>query len=212
MGKMTKGHPVARAMRSGMSMGAAWAAYGARRGNGRKRHSRNPLIATLSNPLPNIGALVGKIPVVGKPLGAAVTKDNLKKGVTVGATIGGAVLLPTYIVSKGYVDASWGAGYKSLIATGLAGVGVASIGNLVMKGSLPLGLASAAGAVVLQLILTKGKEYLGLGDFLTEAKGRLGQVPAGLIGDFMTVKKPFAALPGGGLGGLASGQKFSNVF
>ena len=215
MSRLTKSHPVARAMRSGLSMKQAWAQYrgggGVRRRNGRRRSS-NPLIATLSNPLGGIGAILGKVPVVGKSIAASVSKENLKKGVTVGVTIGGAVLLPTYLVEKSYIDPTWQAGWKSLVATGLAGVGIASLGGLVMKGSVPLGLASAAGAVVLQLILTKGKEFLGLGDFLTQANGRLGQVPAGLIGDFMTVKRPFAALPGGGLGGLASGQKFSSVF
>ena len=181
MSRLTKSHPVARAMRSGMSMKQAWASYrgghAVRRNGGRRRRSRNPLIATLSNP--NIGGLLGKIPVIGKPLAGAVTKQNLKSGAAVGATLAGGFLIPTYLVEKSYIPAGFQSGWMALAATGVAGVGTALLVSKAMPGTLPVGLAAAVGGVVLQFALTTGQKWLGLGDFLTEAKGRLGQLPPG---------------------------------
>lgn len=214
MSRLTKSHPVARAMRSGMSMKQAWSAYrgghAVRRNGGRRRRSRNPLIATLSNPFGgSIGAALGKIPVIGKPLASAASKQNLKSGLAVGAVLSGGFLAPTYLSGKGYIPAGFQSGWMSVAGTVGAGVVTALVVSKVMPGTLPVGLAAAVGGGVLQLMLTKGQAFLGLGDFLTESRGRLGQLPAGLIGDFMTVKKPFAALPQSGLG---AGQRFSNVF
>lgn len=219
--KLTKSHPVARAMRAGKSMKAAWAAYKhgrnpARRRNGhRRRHHRNPLLATLSNPLPNIGALVRKVPVIGPRIAGAVSTDNVKKGVAVGITIGGAMLLPTVIANKGWIGAERLTGLQGIGITVLAGVAVAAGVSMAIPSAAPVALASAVGAGVLQAILTYGRSYLGLGqvpaglinggvgDFLTLARG-------GGMGAFMTVKKPFQALPSGQ--GLGSGQRFSKVY
>jgi hypothetical protein len=181
----------------------------------RSRRSGNPLIATLANP--NISGLVNKIPVIGKPLGRAVTKDNLKKGVAVGATIGGAFLLPNLLASKGFIDSSRLAGAQGIAITVGAGVAVAALAGMASPAAAPVALASAVGAGVLQAILTYGKSALGLGqvpagiiqggavgDFLTLGKGKMNG-----MGDFFTTTKPFAALPGGG---LASGQRFSKAY
>lgn len=183
-------------------------------GHKRRRHGRrrNPLIATLSNP--NIAGALGKIPVVGKPLARAASGENVKKGIAVGATIGGAFLLPTLAANKGYIAPARLEGWQGIAVTVGTGVAVAAAAGMVSPSSAPVALASAVGAGVLQAILVYGKSALGL-----------GQVPAGIIqggavgdfltlgkkgmGDFFTTTKPFAALPQGGLG---SGQRFSKVY
>lgn len=227
--KMRKGSAFARALkRSHGNLARAWSMVrsgggGKRRKNGRRRsrgrRSRNPLIATLSNPLPNVGNLVRKIPVVGPRLAGAVSPDNVKKGAAVGATIGVAFLAPIALAKKGYISSEYTMGWKGLVATGLAGVAAASGIGMLSPSSAPAALGAALGAVVLQVILEQSKSYLGISG--------MGQVPAGIIqgggavgdfltlgkkngmGDFFTTTRPFAALPGGG---LASGQRFSKAF
>lgn len=198
--KLTKSHPVARALRAGKSMKAAWAAYrgggGSRRRRGRR--SRNPLIATLRNgPMASIKSIV---PTAKR----AISMDNVKKGAAIGGTI-----IASWVVPQKFFPAYAG-GWKGVAATLGTGVLTSIAIGLVSPSLAPLALASAVGAAVLQVGLPYAQGLVG--DFLT-LKG-LGQIPAGLIsggsmGDFMTTKKPFAALPAAGLGG---GQKFSKVF
>ena len=214
--KLTKSHPVSRALRSGMSMKAAWAAYRGGRGhakrrNGGRRRSRkahrghNPLWK-LTNPLPSVKGIIAKAK-------STVSTENPKKGAAIAGTIGASYVLPIWLAKKGRISGDWVAGGKGIVATGLAGLAAAITTGFVQPSLAPVALSSVAGAVALRVLLTAANNALGIstmmGGFLT--LNGMGQLPAGLIagmGDFLQTNRPIAALPARGLGG---GERFSRV-